>query len=118
MVMGVVFLVVSARVAGRGIDAYSQRKAERRDHAADKDVEGLRKLLLERIENLETIVCGVDFELNQKLHKVLDEQRLLATGAAPVAALTAGAAASPPAAAGATASPAALAAAPAVTPQV
>jgi serine/threonine-protein kinase len=42
-----------------------------------------RKLLVERIENLETIVCGVDLELNQKLHKLLDEQRMLATGAAP-----------------------------------
>jgi serine/threonine-protein kinase len=41
----------------------------------------LRKLLVERIENLETIVCGVDLELNQKLHKLLDEQRVLTTGA-------------------------------------
>ena len=37
-----------------------------------------------RLENLETIVCGVDLELNQKLHKLLDEQKLLTTGAAPV----------------------------------
>lgn len=33
------------------------------------------KLLRERVENLESIVCSVDFELNQKLAKVLDEQR-------------------------------------------
>ena len=39
---------------------------------------GERKLLLERVENLEAIVCGVDFELNQKLSKLIDEQRLLA----------------------------------------
>src|SRR6476619_2612344 len=40
------------------------------------------KLLRERIENLESIVCSVDFELNQKLAKVIDEQRslLLAPG--------------------------------------
>jgi serine/threonine-protein kinase len=33
------------------------------------------KLLRERVENLESIVCSVDFELNQKLAKVIDEQR-------------------------------------------
>jgi serine/threonine-protein kinase len=33
------------------------------------------KLLRERVENLESIVCSVDFELNQKLSKVIDEQR-------------------------------------------
>src|SRR5262245_58739495 len=81
MVMGIVFLVVSGRVVGKGIDAYSKRRAERRDDAGDRDIDGLRKQLLERIENLETIVCGVDLELNQKLHKLLDEQKLLTTGA-------------------------------------
>ncbi len=40
-----------------------------------------RKVLLERVENLEAIVCGVDFELNQKLSKLIDEQRLLAESA-------------------------------------
>jgi serine/threonine-protein kinase len=40
------------------------------------------KLLRERVENLESIVCSVDFELNQKLARVIDEQRslLLPTG--------------------------------------
>jgi serine/threonine-protein kinase len=33
------------------------------------------KLLRERVENLESIVCSVDFELNKKLAKVIDEQR-------------------------------------------
>src|SRR5205809_4709929 len=33
------------------------------------------KLLRERVENLETIVCSVDFELNQKLAKMIDEHR-------------------------------------------
>jgi len=43
------------------------------------------KLLRERVENLESIVCSVDFELNQKLAKVIDEQRslILPPGAAP-----------------------------------
>src|SRR5688572_23373767 len=35
------------------------------------------KLLRERVENLESIVCSVDFELNQKLARVIDEQRSL-----------------------------------------
>jgi serine/threonine-protein kinase len=35
------------------------------------------RLLRERVENLETIVCSVDFELNKKLAKVIDEQRSL-----------------------------------------
>ena len=33
------------------------------------------KLLRERVENLETIVCSVDMELNQKVAKLVDEQR-------------------------------------------
>jgi hypothetical protein len=44
------------------------------------------RLLRERVENLESIVCSVDFELNQKLSKVIDEQRSLilpAPGASP-----------------------------------
>jgi eukaryotic-like serine/threonine-protein kinase len=43
------------------------------------------KLLRERVENLESIVCNVDFELNQKLAKVIDESR----GLAPIAAAAA-----------------------------
>jgi serine/threonine-protein kinase len=42
------------------------------------DVDHLKeenKLLRERVENLESIVCSVDFELNQKLAKVIDVQR-------------------------------------------
>src|SRR5580704_1068860 len=33
------------------------------------------KLLRERVENLEAIVCSVDHELNQKVAKLVDEQR-------------------------------------------
>jgi eukaryotic-like serine/threonine-protein kinase len=33
------------------------------------------RLLRERVENLESIVCSVDFELNQKLAKLIDEHR-------------------------------------------
>ncbi len=43
------------------------------------------KLLRERVENLESIVCSVDFELNQKLSRMIDQQRslILPAGAIP-----------------------------------
>jgi serine/threonine-protein kinase len=84
MVVAIIALLMGAKVVGQGIDAISKRRSGRTDGGMAKELEGMRgdrKLLVERIENLETIVCGVDLELNQKLHKLLDEQRLL-TGAA------------------------------------
>jgi eukaryotic-like serine/threonine-protein kinase len=56
------------------------------------------KLLRDRIENLETIVSSVDYELNQKVMKLLDEQRsrVLPAGPAPAAVAAAGAAATTP----------------------
>ncbi len=42
-----------------------------------------RKLLAERVEHLETIVCSVDHDLNLKLVKLIDEQRLLAPAPEP-----------------------------------
>jgi len=55
------------------------------------------RLLRERVENLESIVCSVDFELNQKLAKVIDEQRsvLQLAPAAPGAPAVAGVGAAP-----------------------
>ncbi|MEO7730091.1 MAG: hypothetical protein ABIY55_03895, partial [Kofleriaceae bacterium] len=44
------------------------------------------KLLRERVENLESIVCNVDFELNQKLARMIDEQRSSVPAALPAAA--------------------------------
>ncbi len=44
----------------------------------DEEVKQLtseNKLLRERVENLESIVCSVDYELNQKLAKMIDESR-------------------------------------------
>jgi eukaryotic-like serine/threonine-protein kinase len=41
------------------------------------------KLLRERVENLESIVCNVDYELNQKLARVIDESRALELPAPP-----------------------------------
>jgi serine/threonine-protein kinase len=48
------------------------------------------KLLRERVENLESIVCSVDYELNQKVAKLIDESRV--QQALPAAAPTAEAA--------------------------
>ncbi len=82
MVVAIVSLVLGTRVLSQAILAYSKRTPSI-DGNAMKEIEGLRsdrKLLVERLENLETIVCSVDLELNQKLHKLLDEQRVLTTG--------------------------------------
>jgi eukaryotic-like serine/threonine-protein kinase len=52
--------------------------------ASNKELTELRserKLLVERIENLETIVCSVDYDLNQKVARLLEETR--AQGALP-----------------------------------
>ena len=45
------------------------------DDAEVQRITDENRLLRERVENLESIVCSVDFELNQKLAKVIDEQR-------------------------------------------
>src|SRR5689334_18306714 len=45
------------------------------DDAEVKRITDENRLLRERVENLESIVCSVDFELNQKLSKVIDEHR-------------------------------------------
>jgi serine/threonine-protein kinase len=49
------------------------------------------KLLRERVENLESIVCSVDYELNQKLAKMIDESRAGMALPAPPPATAAGA---------------------------
>jgi serine/threonine-protein kinase len=58
-------LELEARTGGGGNSKETKQLAEE------------NKLLRERVENLESIVCSVDFELNQKLAKVIDEQRSL-----------------------------------------
>ena len=49
-------------------------------------IEEENKLLKERVANLESIVCSVDFELNQKLAKLVDEHRLVGPASAPATA--------------------------------
>jgi predicted Ser/Thr protein kinase len=93
-------------------------EARSRGGLDDAEVERIteeNRLLRERVENLETIVCSVDFELNQKLAKVIDEQRSVlqlpaaapaGTGAAGAAGVAAGAAGAAAGAAGAAEPPA------------
>ncbi|MEZ4398575.1 MAG: serine/threonine-protein kinase [Kofleriaceae bacterium] len=66
------------------------------------------KRLRERVENLESIVCSVDYELNQKLGRLIDEQRMLSHAAPPAA---------PPAVAGPGPEPTPGPAAPAAPPR-
>ncbi|HEV7554805.1 MAG TPA: serine/threonine-protein kinase [Kofleriaceae bacterium] len=46
------------------------------------------KLLKERVENLESIVCSVDYDLNQKVARMIDEQRSAPPAPAPAMAAT------------------------------
>ena len=84
MVVAIVLFTTVGRLIGKAIDARGKsRKTGALDADAVSEIEGLRaerKLLVERIENLETIVCGVDLELNQKLNKLIDDQRLITDG--------------------------------------
>jgi serine/threonine-protein kinase len=77
----------------RGQNKLKERRLELEARTGGGDDETKRlteenKLLRERVENLESIVCSVDFELNQKLAKVIDEQRSLVLPAAPTPAPT------------------------------
>ena len=84
MVVAIVLFTTIGRLIGKAIDARGKaRQGGALDAGAVREIEGLRaerKLLVERIENLETIVCGVNLELNQKLNKLIDEQRLITDG--------------------------------------
>jgi eukaryotic-like serine/threonine-protein kinase len=54
--------------------------------AETKQLVADNKLLRERVENLEAIVCSVDHDLNLKVAKLVDEQRAQLPPAAPVSA--------------------------------
>jgi serine/threonine-protein kinase len=84
----------------RGRHKIEERKLEleARTGGSGRDTRQLvedNKLLRERVENLESIVCSVDFELNQKLAKVIDEQRSLILPSAALGALAGGGAPQP-----------------------
>ncbi len=85
------FSIAPAIVYLRGRHKLEERRLEleaRNGGSSSSETKRLteeNKLLRERVENLESIVCSVDFELNQKLAKVIDEQRSLILPAGNVA---------------------------------
>ncbi|CAN5696194.1 hypothetical protein BH11MYX3_BH11MYX3_23500 [soil metagenome] len=104
-IAGLVAIVMSLGLAPTIIYVRSQARLKERRLELEATTRGTaedsqrlteeNKLLRERVEKLESIMCSVDFELNQKLAKVIDEQRSLvlpppaaapppAAGAAPV----------------------------------
>jgi len=60
------------------LEIEAKSKGQNADEGLVKRITDENKLLRERVENLESIVCSVDFELNQKIAKVIDEHRSLA----------------------------------------
>ena len=84
------FGMAPAIVKIRGDHKYRQRKLELEaqtggNAGGKQQVASLvdeNKLLRERVENLESIVCSVDFELNKKLANVIDQHRSLMLPAA------------------------------------
>jgi len=64
----IIWLRGKARIREKELELQAQRQLT-------SGTQDENKLLRERVENLESIVCSVDFELNQKLAKVIDEQR-------------------------------------------
>jgi len=71
------------------LELEAKSKGQNADEGLVKRITDENKLLRERVENLESIVCSVDFELNQKIAKVIDEHRSMVLPAGAVAALAA-----------------------------
>jgi serine/threonine-protein kinase len=75
----------------RQVLSYRERTARLRLEAGSgggsgkevKRLEEENRLLRERVENLESIVVGVDYELNQKLLRLAADSKLLAAGPTP-----------------------------------
>src|SRR5215831_14002672 len=100
----IVYLRGRHKLEERKLELEARRGGGNRDDT--KQLTEENKLLRERVENLESIVCSVDFELNQKLARMIDEQRSLLLPAG------AGAASSPTPSPSSPSSPAAGAARP------
>ena len=59
----------------RALEIEAKSRGGGMDSEEVKQLTAENRLLRERVENLETIVCSVDFELNRKVAKLIDEQR-------------------------------------------
>ncbi|TMQ08411.1 MAG: serine/threonine protein kinase [Deltaproteobacteria bacterium] len=71
----IVYLRGRHKLEERKLELEARRGGGNKDET--KQLAEENKLLRERVENLESIVCSVDFELNQKLAKMIDEHRSL-----------------------------------------
>ncbi len=80
----VIYLRSRHKLAERRLELEAGKPA---DTEEVKQLTAENKLLRERVENLESIVCSVDYELNQKVAKLIDESRagLLPATVAPAA---------------------------------
>lgn len=94
-IVGLVAIVMSLGMAPAIIKIRSDAKHKARKLELEaggtpqKQLVEENKLLRERVENLESIVCSVDFELNQKVARLIDEQRSMIVTPSPAAATTA-----------------------------
>src|SRR5262245_15514005 len=95
MVFGMPVLIVFIRSYFKHQAALLELRSKEKDgakllNAASKEREALEA----RIQNLESIVCSVDFELNQKLNRVIEKSQVMAAlpaaARAQIAALPAG----------------------------
>src|ERR1044071_7220704 len=73
----IVYLRGRHRIEERKLEIEARRTGGGSGKEETKLLTEENKLLRERVENLESIVCSVDFELNQKLAKMIDDQRSL-----------------------------------------
>ncbi len=79
---GIVYLRSKHKLAEKRLELEAKNGGSAKPQETQKLLEE-NKLLRERVENLESIVCSVDYELNQKLAKLVDEQRSIVALPAP-----------------------------------
>jgi serine/threonine-protein kinase len=83
---GIVYLRNKHRLEEKRLELQAKNGDSKPEHTQKLLEEN--KLLRERVENLESIVCSVDYEINQKLAKLVDEQRSIVQLPAPQAGVT------------------------------
>ena len=75
MVPGIIWIRAKHRLEEKRLELEAKKQGSKPEESQKLLEEN--KLLRERVENLESIVCSVDFELNQKLARLVDGQRSL-----------------------------------------
>jgi serine/threonine-protein kinase len=91
MAPAIIYIRSKHKLRERELDLEAQRhKALPPGPSADAKLAEENARLRERVENLESIVCSVDYELNQKVARLVDEQRAALPAAPAAAAATPG----------------------------